>query len=194
MERALSIATDIGGGDCPEEPTYVTSGEKMGEEADAQVWKRAFFDAPYLQSAMVSLGVVADTFETSITWDKFDAFYKHVTARVEESMRIAGGGAGGVLTSRFSHVYPDGPAPYLTFVSKAPPGKELEVWRAIKEAASQAVVEGGGTITHHHAVGRVHRAQYERERAPLFGSVLSAVKSELDPGGILNPGALLPAK
>jgi alkyldihydroxyacetonephosphate synthase len=141
---------------------------------------------------MVSLGVVVDTFETAITWDKFDAFYKHVTARVEESMRIAGGG--GVLTSRFSHVYPDGPAPYFTFVTKAGHGKELEVWRAVKEAASQAVVEGGGTITHHHAVGRVHRAQYEKERAPLFGSALAAVKSELDPGGILNPGALLPAK
>jgi alkyldihydroxyacetonephosphate synthase len=192
MERALSIATDIGGGDCPEEPTYVTSGDKMGEEADAQVWKRAFFEAPYLQSAMVSLGVVADTFETAITWDKFDAFYKHISARVEESMKVAGGG--GVLTSRFSHVYPDGAAPYFTFVSKAPAGKELEVWRAVKEAASQAVVEGGGTITHHHAVGRIHRAQYEKERAQLFGSALAAVKAELDPGGILNPGALLPAK
>lgn len=200
MERALSIATDLGG-DCVEEPVYTTSfaSHSQGADADSEqgAWRKAFLAAPYLQSALVSMGVLIDTFETAITWDKFDAFHASVTEKVSAALKQHAGG--GLVTSRFSHVYPDGPAPYYTFIGNLSSlgaqgaGKELAAWKAVKDAASSAVIAGGGTITHHHAVGRTHRTHWEQERAPLIGSALSAVKAELDPAGIMNPGALLPA-
>jgi len=212
MERALSIATDLGGdGDEPKYTTDVLFSTPPRASAmpaapvpthrppsiehdadDASSWKRAFLDAPYLQTALVSLGVVCDTFETACTWDRFPALHEAVTAAVSAAMADACGA--GVLTCRFTHVYPDGPAPYYTFVAPGRRGAELAQWTSIKAAASAALLAHGGTITHHHAVGRLHRPWWEKERSPLFGHVLAASKDKLDPSGILNPGCLLPAK
>ena len=98
---------------------------------------------------------------------------------------------GGLVACRFTHVYPDGPAPYYTFVGAARLGGELAQWRAIKTAASDALAAAGGTITHHHAVGRTHLPWYRRERPALFGDALAAVKRTLDPNGVCNPGVLV---
>lgn len=212
MERALSIATDLGGdGDepkyttdvvhsiaprassIPQAPPSTNRPPSIDHDADdASTWKQAFLDAPYLQSALVSLGVVCDTFETACTWDRFPALHEAVTKAVDGAMKAACGG--GMVTCRFTHVYPDGPAPYYTFVAPGRPGAELEQWAKIKAAASEALLANGGTITHHHAVGRLHRPWWEKERSPLFEMALTAAKDRLDPSGILNPGCLLPAK
>jgi alkyldihydroxyacetonephosphate synthase len=133
--------------------------------------------------------VCADTFETACTWSAFPALHARVTAAVTAALQAECGG--GLVSCRFTHVYPDGPAPYYTFLGRARPGAELAQWRAIKAAASDALIESGATITHHHAVGRVHRPWYERERPPLFGDALRAVKRELDPADVLNPGCLI---
>jgi alkyldihydroxyacetonephosphate synthase len=207
MERALSIATDLGGS-CDEEPRYSTdvyssAGASpsvapaqevpdLHDAADASSWKRSFFDAPYLQSALVSLGVICDTFETACTWDRFPELHAAVTGAVERVMRDVCGG--GVVTCRFTHVYPDGPAPYYTFVGPGRAGAELEQWAAIKSAAMDAILTHGGTVTHHHAVGRTHRPWYEKERPALFETALVAAKERLDPHGIMNPGCLLPRR
>ena len=158
-------------------------------KGEAGSWRQAFLDAPYLQSGLVSVGVLVDTFETACTWDKFEALHAGVTAAVTAALARECGG--GVLSCRFTHVYPDGPAPYYTFLGRARPGDELAQWSAIKAAASDALVTHGGTITHHHAVGRVHKPWYERERPPLFAKALRAVKRTLDPAGMLNPGVLI---
>jgi alkyldihydroxyacetonephosphate synthase len=207
LERALSVATDVGG--VCDEPQYSTDvvysmrptartsyappsshPPSMDHDAgDAGTWKKSFLEAPYLQSALVSLGVVCDTFETACTWERFDALHAAVTAAVEHAMKDACGA--GILTCRFTHVYPDGPAPYYTFLAPGREGAEIDQWRAIKTAASEAILAHGGTITHHHAVGRVHRPFWEKERSPLFEDALAAAKSKLDPQGIMNPGCLL---
>ncbi len=212
MERALSIASDLGGdGDEPKYTTEViystppraslpaittaTRGRPSSidhDADDASHWKRAFLDAPYLQTALVSLGVVCDTFETACTWDKFPALHQAVTRAVTAALKAECGG--GVVTCRLTHVYSDGPAPYYTFVAPGRAGMELAQWSKIKAAASDALIANGGTITHHHAVGRLHLPWFEKERSPLFESVLAATKEKLDPSGILNPGCLLPAK
>ncbi len=95
------------------------------------------------------------------------------------------------LSCRFTHVYPDGPAPYYTFMGPAADGAEAEQWQVIKDEAMAAVVEAGGTVTHHHAVGRMHKPGWRRQRPELFEAALSAVKDRLDPNGILNPGVLI---
>jgi alkyldihydroxyacetonephosphate synthase len=139
---------------------------------------------------MVSLGVVADTFETAVTWDRFSSFYEQIIWTVGQLVGRANGQ--GRVSCRITHAYPDGPAPYFTFVA-APSrrGAELELWSEIKRAASDVVIAAGGTITHHHAVGRTHLPWHERERGPLVGAALKALKSVFDPHAIMNPGVLV---
>ena len=102
-------------------------------------------------------------------------------------------GGRATVTCRFTHVYPDGPAPYFTVMTAGTRGSELEQWDEIKAAASEAIVSGGGSITHHHAVGRDHRPGYDAQRPELFARALAAAKRELDPRGVLNPGVLIDA-
>jgi alkyldihydroxyacetonephosphate synthase len=97
----------------------------------------------------------------------------------------------GTVACRFTHVYPDGAAPYYSVLAPARPGSELAQWAEIKAAAVEAILRGGGTITHHHAVGRDHRPGYDRERPELFAEALRAAKRTLDPNGLLNPGVLI---
>src|SRR6267142_181710 len=186
MTRALQIGLDAGG-TCPSGATYRDSGERAGGGASAK-WREAFFAAPYLQSGFVSLGILADTFETACIWDRFEALHAAVVASVTDALRRICGA--GIVTCRITHLYPDGAAPYFTMVAPVRAGAELEQWREIKAAASEAVAAAGGTITHHHAVGRTHRPWYGRERPEPFAAALRAVKREIDPAGILNPGVL----
>jgi alkyldihydroxyacetonephosphate synthase len=101
--------------------------------------------------------------------------------------RVCGAGQ---VTCRFTHVYPDGPAPYYTIVAPAKPGSQIAQWWEIKTAASDALIALGGTITHHHAVGRDHRPWYDRQRPDGFATALRAAKRALDPDALLNPGVL----
>jgi alkyldihydroxyacetonephosphate synthase len=96
------------------------------------------------------------------------------------------------VTCRLTHVYPHGPAPYFTVLAPARRGDEEAQWFEMKRAASDAIIAAGGTITHHHAVGRDHRPWYDRQRPEPFARALRAAKSAVDPAGVLNPGVLLP--
>ena len=173
------------------------SGKGGGEGSDAVgAWRSAFLLAPYLRDTFVACGVLSDTFETAITWDRFEEFHattmEAVQSKVAEVCDAPADGAGAPRVScRFTHVYPDGPAPYFTVMAPAVRGGEVEQWDEIKAAASEAVIEGGGTITHHHAVGRDHRPWYDRQRPAPFAAGLRAAKAELDPAGMLNPGVLI---
>jgi alkyldihydroxyacetonephosphate synthase len=197
LEQALAIAAGCGGR-CPDPPQHTgqTEGgpggggeERRGPEDAGERWRRAFLDGPYLQTSLVSLGLVADTFETACTWEGFPPLHAAVRRAVREAAGRGGGRA--VISCRFTHVYPDGPAPYYTFLATAPDGRILERWQAIKEAASEALSTCGATITHHHAVGRLHRPWYSREIPAPFEAALRSCKQTLDPEGILNPGVLL---
>jgi alkyldihydroxyacetonephosphate synthase len=139
---------------------------------------------------MVAAGIFQETFETAITWDRLPAFNEEVLGVATDAVRRASGGEGQV-TVRFTHVYPDGPAPYYTMVAPARRGSELDQFAEIKAAVSDAVIANGGTITHHHAVGRDHRPWYDRQRPGPFAQALRAAKAAVDPDGVLNPGVLI---
>ncbi len=96
----------------------------------------------------------------------------------------------GFVTCRFTHVYPDGPAPYFTVIAPSRTGSEVDQWDEIKAAATEALLAAGGTITHHHAVGRTHDTWYRRQRPPVVGAALAAAKAAFDPAGICNPGVI----
>ena len=171
-------------------PVGLQSGDAVG------AWRGAFLLAPYLRDTFVACGVLSETFETAITWDRFEDFHadtmEAVRAKVAEVCGAPADGTGAPRVScRFTHVYPDGPAPYFTVIAPAIRGGEVEQWDEIKAAAAEAVIEGGGTITHHHAVGRDHRPWYDRQRPTPFAAALRAAKRELDPAGTLNPGVLI---
>jgi alkyldihydroxyacetonephosphate synthase len=157
---------------------------QRGESEGA--WRDAFLQAPYLRDTLVAGGILAETFETAITWDRFPELIDGVRERVREAL-----GAEGAVTCRLTHVYPDGAAPYFTVLAPARRGEELRQWEELKAAASEAIVSAGGTITHHHAVGRDHRAWYDRQRPEPFAAALRAAKASVDPAGILNPGVLI---
>jgi alkyldihydroxyacetonephosphate synthase len=180
MKLALDCCADHGG-----------AWERRGEDVGGSVgsWREAFLRAPYLRDIFVAIGVISETFETAITWDRFDEFHERVLAASTDAVMEACGA--GSVTCRFTHVYPDGPAPYYTVLAPARAGGELEQWDAIKKAASDAVIDAGGTITHHHAVGREHRPWYDRQRPDQFATALRAAKAALDPTGALNPGVLI---
>jgi alkyldihydroxyacetonephosphate synthase len=188
MARALECAADHGGR-VPREGVATRVQDEGAREGAAGAWRKAFLDAPYLRDTLVALGMVSETFETAITWDRFAEFHAGVLAAAEEAVRGACGA--GQVTCRFTHVYPDGPAPYYTVIAPGRRGVELEQWAAIKAAASEAILRLGGTITHHHAVGRDHRPWYDRQRPDAFAAALAAAKAALDPAGILNPGVLI---
>jgi alkyldihydroxyacetonephosphate synthase len=154
------------------------------------VWRAAFLRGPYTRDAMAQLGLVHETFETAVTWDRFWEFHEGVLAAVKQAMHEACGD--GAVSCRFAYVYPDGAAPYYSIYAPGRPGQELEQWDAIKYAASEAILALGGTITHHHSVGRDHRPWYLREVPELFAAALHAAKAEFDPAGIMNPGVLIP--
>ncbi|MBK5220586.1 MAG: FAD-binding oxidoreductase [Thermoleophilia bacterium] len=173
------------------------SPQESGAGDDAVgAWRGAFLLAPYLRDTFVACGVLSETFETAITWDRLEEFH----AEVMETTRAAVAEASGVpregpgaprVSCRFTHVYPDGVAPYFTVLAPAVRGGEVEQWDEIKAAVSEALIGGGGTITHHHAVGRDHRPWYDRQRPAPFAAALRAAKAELDPAGMLNPGVLI---
>ncbi|HEX4464320.1 MAG TPA: FAD-binding oxidoreductase [Solirubrobacterales bacterium] len=195
MRLALDIAQSHGGVPNSPPPGREPGGDG-GESSAVESWRGAFLLAPYLRDTFVACGVLSETFETAITWDRFEQFHAEtmaaVRAKVAEVCDAPAEGPGAPRVScRFTHVYPDGPAPYFTVLAPAVRGGEVEQWAEIKAAAGEALIEGGATITHHHAVGRDHRPWYDRQRPAPFAAALRAAKAELDPAGMLNPGVLI---
>lgn len=187
MKRALECCADHGG-------TIPAGADRTRVEADAThegaagAWRNAFLNAPYLRDTVVAMGMVSETFETAITWDRFAEFHARLMATAGDAVkRVCGKGT---VTVRFTHAYPDGPAPYYTILAPGRRGAELEQWSEIKRAISDELIALGGTITHHHSVGRDHRPWYDRQRPDGFAAALKAVKRTLDPHAVLNPGVL----
>ena len=161
---------------------------REGRGGGSGAWREAFLRAPYLRDTFAAMGILSETFETAITWERLPAFVEAVKGTVRQALGPEGG-----VSCRVTHAYADGAAPYFTVLAPVERGAEAERWGAIKAAASDAVIAAGGTITHHHAVGRDHRPWYDVQRPEPFAAALRAAKAELDPRGLLNPGVLFDA-
>ncbi|HWD48842.1 MAG TPA: FAD-binding oxidoreductase [Rhizomicrobium sp.] len=157
-------------------------------------WHQGRFHGPYLRDPMMERGLGVDTLETATSWSKIDALYAAVKKSLEDSIRETAPrpGAHGVVTCHISHSYPDGASLYFTYIFPRVLDGDIAQWRTIKTAASDAIVANGGTISHHHGVGEDHLPWIEKEKSALGIEVLRAIKTTLDPKGILNPGKLIP--
>ncbi|MGH9213249.1 MAG: FAD-binding oxidoreductase [Acidimicrobiales bacterium] len=187
LDRAIELCQDHGG-TVPADDVKLSEDAGAGRQGSAGAWRSAFIRAPYTRDGLVRCGVICETFETACTWDRFAELHATVTEAAQREVRHVSGS--GWVTCRFTHVYPDGPAPYFSVIAAGQRGSELEQWADIKAAASDALLECGATITHHHAVGRDHDGWYRRQRPEPVGRALAAAKRDLDPVGILNPDVI----
>jgi alkyldihydroxyacetonephosphate synthase len=185
MQRALEIVR-AQGGEYDEQALRTAGAQRQGA---AGQWRDSFLRMPYFREVLTPRGIIVETFETAITWDRFRDFHAEIKAATEQAIREITGKPG-IVTCRFTHVYPDGPAPYFSFHATGDKARMGEQCWQIKIAASEVLSRLGGTITHHHAVGRDHRRWYDRQRPELFAQALLAAKKRLDPKGMLNPGVL----
>jgi alkyldihydroxyacetonephosphate synthase len=155
-------------------------------------WSRGRFSAPYLRDELLTQGVMVETLETAAQWSDLSALHRSVGAAIAVALEQLG--TPGLVMCHLSHVYETGASLYFTLIARQREGDELGQWQAVKQAAGEAIMAGDGTITHHHAVGRDHAPWIEREIGSGGVAALTALKSELDPAGIMNPGKLLPAR
>jgi alkyldihydroxyacetonephosphate synthase len=154
--------------------------------AAGEAWVHGRFTGPYLRDSLLDAGVLAETLETATTWHNLPVLYDAVRRALHDSLGQA------LVGCHISHLYPTGASLYFTALAAAQPGREAEQWAAAKRAANDAIVDAGGTVSHHHAVGTAHRDHVEAELSDVGLEALRAVKKRLDPQGILNPGKLLP--
>ncbi|BAW07193.1 FAD-binding oxidoreductase [Nocardia seriolae] len=188
MRRALEICADFNG-KAPEGISTTGPREDSAHSGAAGTWRSSFLRMPYQRDALAAQSMIVETFETACTWDRFDNLRATVLDAAQATFTSLG--ITGVVTCRFTHVYPDGPAPYFGIYAAGHWGRTVDQWDEIKAAVSQALSSSGGTITHHHAVGRDHRPWYDHQRPAPFARALQAAKSALDPTHILNPGVLI---
>lgn len=189
LKRALELCADFGG-------TYDAESlrqQNTHRSGAAGQWRERFIRMPWFREELTARGIIFDTFETAITWERFPGFYVSVKESTARAV-LEATGQPGVVSCRFTHVYPDGLAVYFTFGGLGNKSALIEQYWTIKKAASDALMKAGGTTTHHHAVGRDHRPWYDQERPELFAAALKAVKSTLDPRWLLNPGVLIDAR
>jgi len=177
-KRALTVRALRGGG-----AAY------LGQAA-GRAWEHGRYGGPYLRDTLMGMGAMVETLETSHTWSRLEELHGAVSSAIR--VALAEQGTPGLVFCHLSHAYADGASLYFTFISRARRGGEIEQWAAVKRAACEAIVAHGATITHHHAIGRDHRPYMEDEIGARGIDVLRAVKEQLDPAGIMNPGKVLP--
>lgn len=160
--------------------------------APGRAWLRQRYEGPYLRDALLDHGIMGETLETAAPWSALMGLYLAVRGAITEALERRG--TPGRVMCHISHLYPDGASLYFTFIARQEEGAELEQWKTAKAAACDAIVAAGGTITHHHAIGRDHVAWMPAEVGEEGLRMLRAVKERVDPAGVLNPGKLIPAE
>ena len=163
----------------------------LGEEAGARAGQN-YYAGPYLRDELIGLGVLVETLETATTWSRLQELYAAVGDALREALEQRG--TPPLVMCHVSHLYRSGASLYFSFFARQERGAEIEQWHAAKSAACDAIVTHGGTITHHHGVGRDHAAWMAQEVGALGVEAIAAVKERLDPAGIMNPGKLLPPR
>jgi alkyldihydroxyacetonephosphate synthase len=159
-------------------------------QGPGQAWARNRYFTPYLRDDMLGRGVMVETLETATQWSDLMGLHEAVASAIRSA--LAERGTPALVMCHVSHLYPSGASLYFTFLARQQQGEEIEQWKAAKQAAGAAIVAHGATITHHHAIGRDHLPWMEAEIGQRGVAALRAVKRELDPAGIMNPGKLLP--
>ncbi|GAB2669539.1 FAD-binding oxidoreductase [Saccharopolyspora gloriosae] len=165
-----------------------SGGTSLGA-APAEKWDHGRYHGPYLRDALLDVNALVETLETASTWSRLEETCNAVREALTESLQAQG--TPPLVMCHISHVYPTGASLYFT-IACGRGDEPVSQWRQAKRAAGDAISRSGATITHHHAVGLDHREWLTDEIGELGVAVLRAVKSTVDPSGVLNPGKLIP--
>lgn len=178
---------------CAQDILRANNGADMGAGL-GEMWLKTRFETPYLRDPMLDRGLGVDTVETAASWEHLPQLHREVSNALEQAIRIntPPPACNSIVMAHLSHSYRNGASLYFTYVFPRDLGNDIRQWKNIKEAVSNAIVESGGTISHHHGVGIDHLPWMKREKGAIAGALLHAVKHELDPQGVLNPGKMLP--
>ena len=163
----------------------IALGRRPGE-----LWVRSRYTGPYLRDELLDRAILVDTLETAGSWTNLDSLYRATADALRSALSERG--TRPFVMCHVSHLYRSGASLYFTFMARQQ-DDALAQWRAAKAAASEAIVAAGGTITHHHAVGRDHARWMRAEVGEMGLELIRAAKERLDPAGIMNPGKLLPS-
>lgn len=192
LDLLVDLARDHGGISATPKDTEAVDHAPQ-RDASAEAWRSTFLRMPYVRDGMARMSAIVETFETATTWDRIAMLYEDVRSEMADAI-VEVTGAPGLVNTRFTHVYPDGVAPYFTVIAAGRRGDELAMWDELKVAAMESLTRHRATVTHHHAVGRDHRPGYDKQRPAVFAAALQAAKTALDPRAILNPGVLIDPK
>lgn len=157
-------------------------------KAPGEHWKKDRFRNPYLRDLLLDHGAAIDTMETAFEWSQLERGHRHVIEALERATAEHAGG--GIAMAHVSHSYADGACVYFVVLYPLASSDALGQWQRIKRAATDAIVEAGGALSHHHGVGTDHAPWLEHEHGALGLSALRALKGAFDPQGIMNPGKL----
>ncbi len=155
----------------------------------ARAWDETRYTSPYMRDELITRGLLVETLETAAEWDRLHGLYGKVRSSLEEALSAQG--TPGVVMTHLSHAYSDGGNLYFTFLAPQKEGREEEQWRTAKEAACETIISHGGAISHHHGVGRDHKPWLDAYWGKDLLDAFRAAKSQLDPAGVLNPGAVV---
>ena len=153
-------------------------------------WRKSRFTAPYLRNTLWELGYALDTLETAVSWNRALETTSSIKSAIHSSLGEFDENA--LVLAHLSHAYRDGASIYVTYLFRRAPKPEntYRCWQAMKSAASQVILDHGGTISHQHGVGRDHAAYLKSEKGQLGLDVLRSIGATLDPKNLLNPGAM----
>lgn len=175
MDAAVQLWTDAGALDIGEDP--------------AATWEEEYYTTPYLRDDLLTRGLLVDTLETAASWSKLKRLHQAVRQSIVDVFKSQG--IEGLVLCHLSHLYRDGASLYYTVLAPQIRGREVEQWWEIKEAATEALLREGGTISHHHGIGTDHLRWMEKEHGEAALKALRALKHAMDPKGIMNPGKVV---
>jgi alkyldihydroxyacetonephosphate synthase len=176
-KEAFAIARQHGG---------IHVGKQFGKQ-----WHKSRFHTPYLRNTLWEAGYAVDTLETAVPWNKINGLIQNIETGIKAS--FAANNEQVHVFTHLSHIYADGASIYCTYLFKLAPDSEetIQQWRAAKEAASQAILNAHGTISHQHGVGLDHIPYLVAEKKELGLAVIGDAIRRFDPRGIMNPGKLI---
>ena len=155
------------------------------------LWRKSRFLSPYLRNTLWEQGYAIDTVETALPWSKVEPTALAIQSAIRVALQAFNERV--LVFAHLSHVYVDGASIYTTYLWRRSPDPDqtLAQWQAMKHAASQVMVAAGGTISHQHGVGIDHRPYLEAEKSAIGLQMIEAVRAQLDPDRLLNPGKLI---
>jgi alkyldihydroxyacetonephosphate synthase len=152
-----------------------------------RVWERGRYEAPYLRDVLLDHAILVDTLETATTWDRYLTLHAAVRDAIAAALSDRG-----LVIAHLSHSYPHGGSIYYTFIARQEEGQELQQWERVKTAATQAIMNNGAALSHHHGIGSDHRPWMAAYLGSGGARAVAALKQAFDPQDIMNPGKLTP--